>query len=117
MLLIFDKWANISQELSTYFFRNACGFTPIPNEKNFKKLIGKKKSSVDILFNKNDTNKLENLDLSVSSKWLSSDLINDISSFEKKINQKPFSTFFGGYLETRAVYDSSDYEILTERVF
>jgi len=44
-------------------------------------------------------------------------LINDISSFEKKINQKPFSTFFGGYLETRAVYDSSDYEILTERGF
>ena len=37
MLLIFDKWADISQELATYFFRNACGFTPIPNEKNFKK--------------------------------------------------------------------------------
>ena len=117
MLLIFDKWADISQELATYFFRNACDFTPIPNEKNFKKLIGKKKSSIDILFNKNETNKLESLDLSVSSKWLSSDLINDISSFEKKINQKPFSTFFGGYLETRAVYDSSDYEILTERGF
>ena len=42
-------------------------------------------------------------------------MINDISSFEKKINQKPFSTFFGGYLETRAVYDSFDYEVLTER--
>ena len=117
MLLIFDKWADINQELATYFFRNACGFTPTPHEKNFKKLIGKKKSSINILFNKNETNKLENLDLSVSSKWLSSDLINDISSFEKKINQKPFSTFFGGYLETRAVYDSSDYEILTERGF
>ena len=117
MLLIFDKWADINQELATYFFRNACGFTPTPDEKNFKKLIGKKKSSINILFNKNETNKLENLDLSVSSKWLSSDLINDISSFEKKINQKPFSTFFGGYLETRAVYDSSDYEVLTERGF
>ena len=117
MLLIFDKWADINQELATYFFRNACGFTPTPHEKNFKKLIGKKKSSINILFNKNETNKLENLDLSVSSKWLSSDLINDISSFEKKINQKPFSTFFGGYLETRAVYDSSDYEVLTERGF
>ena len=117
MLLIFDKWADINQELATYFFRNACGFTPTPNEKNFKKLIVKKKSSINILFNKNETNKLENLDLSVSSKWLSSDLINDISSFEKKINQKPFSTFFGGYLETRAVYDSSDYEVLTERGF
>ena len=115
MLLVFDKWADINQELATYFFRNACGFTGTPNEKKFKKLIGKKKSSINILFNKNETNKLENLDLSVSSKWLSSDLINDISSFEKKINQKPFSTFFGGYLETRAVYDSADYEIFTER--
>ncbi len=117
MLLIFDKWADINQELATYFFRNACSFTPNPNERNFKKLIGKKKSSINILFNKNETYKLEDIDLSVSSKWLSSDLINDTSSFEKKINQKSFATFFGGYLEARAVYDSSDYEILTERGF
>jgi len=117
MLTIFDKWSKINRELATHFFRHACNFTANINEKKFYKLISQKKSSVNILFKKNEINKLENLDLSVSSKWLSNELINDIYSFEKKINQNLFSTYYGGYLETRAVYDSYDYEKLTDRGF
>jgi len=117
MLTVFDKWSKINRELATHFFRHACNFTANINEKKFYKLIRQKKSSVNVLFKKNEINKLENLDLSISSKWLSNDLINDIYSFEKKINQNLFSTYYGGYLETRAVYNSYDYEKLTDRGF
>ena len=117
MLSVFDKWSKIDRELALHFFRNACNFTPNVNEKKFNRLIRQNKSSIDKLFGKNEIDKLQKLDLSVSSNWLSSDLINDIDLFEKKINQNSSSTFFGGYSEIRAVYDSSDYERLTENGF
>ena len=117
MVLLFEKWNSINKNLAIHFFRNACNFSPNHNAKEFKKLISQNKSSIEILFKKKDIKKLKNLDLSVSSKWLSNDLINDVQSFETKINKYPDITFFGGYLETRAVYNSSDYERLTDTGF
>ena len=117
MFILFKKWSVISKDLATHFFRHACNYTPNQKEKEFQKLIRKNKSSINILFQKNDIKKLKNLDLSVSSQWLSNDLLNNTKCFEQKVNQNIEETLYGGYLETRAVYDSSDYEKLTDRGF
>jgi len=47
----------------------------------------------------------------------SNELINDVDLFKQKINSKSDLTFCGGYLENRAVYNSSDYERLTDYGF
>ena len=117
MNILFDRWSSLNKELATCFFRDACSLSPISNEKKFKKLIKHKRSSINTLFQNSDLRNLKNLDLSVSSNWLSNELINDVDSFEKKINFEPNLIYYGGYMETRVVYDSEDYEKLTDSGF
>ena len=117
MHLLFKKWSSLNKELVTCFFREACGFTPNINQIKFQKLINKRKSSVSVLFKNINSNKLKEIDLSVSSKWLTNELINDVDLFKQKINSQSDLTFCGGYLENRAVYNSSDYERLTDYGF
>ena len=111
---LIKKWHRISQETALYSFRYACGYTAHPNENKFNKWAKKASFKVDDLFPTIKKEKFYNIDLSVSSTWLENKFIDEnIDCFENKINWikklEPDSIIAGGYLESRVLYNSSNY--------
>jgi len=112
---VLRKWQKISPDFAGYSFRQACGYTPHPNEEKFNTWTNKNNIKLAELFPSVYRNDIYNLDLSVSSKKLAfnSDF-NDGDFFQFKIDQlqkkNPTKLITGGYLEPRSVYTSSNYD-------
>ena len=109
------KWQSLSEEEVHYQFRNACGFKPHPNHRNFVRWAKRQKRSLAELFPKTEKNDAYTLDLSVSSKELGMLLdFDDLDAFQFKLKEiqknNPKAVLLGGYLEPRPFYTSSAYE-------
>jgi|TARA_B100000959_G_scaffold282761_1_gene349925 4-aminobutyrate aminotransferase-like enzyme/Ser/Thr protein kinase RdoA (MazF antagonist) len=111
---LIKKWDTVNQELATYSFRNACGYTAHPNENKFNKWSKNRVFKIADIFPSIKKKNFFNIDLSVSSNWLENKLIGkNIDLFENKINLlkklKSNSIIAGGYLEPRILYNSNNY--------
>ncbi|QTD38878.1 aminotransferase class III-fold pyridoxal phosphate-dependent enzyme [Polaribacter batillariae] len=109
------KWKLVSKDFAHYSFRNACAFTAHPKEHLFKNWAKKQDFSLATLFPTINKNKVEELDLSVSSLWIGHQKqYNDLDLFQFKINQLqkkvPSKIIAGGYLEPRSLYTATSYD-------
>lgn len=112
---VLKKWYSINPEFACFSFRQACGFTAHPNEEKFKSWALKNNVGLKELFPSVKKNKIEYVDLSVSSKWIGHERdFNDLDLFQFKINklqaQSQDKIIAGGYLEPRALYTSTAYD-------
>ena len=122
---VLKKWHLISPEFAHYNFREACGFTPHPNEKQFSVWTETTNLIFSDLFpsflssetstNGESKEEIELLDLKVSSTWMGSKSdFNDLELFQFKIdqlqNKNPTKLIAGGYCEPRPLYTSKAYD-------
>ena len=111
---LIKKWDTVNQELATYSFRNACGYTAHPNEKKFNKWSKNRAFKIIDIFPSIEKKNFFNIDLSVSSNWLENRFIGkNVDLFENKINLlkklNSNSIIAGGYLEPRILYNTNNY--------
>ena len=111
---LLKKWHPINEEFATLNFRESCGFLVHPMENKFNKWAKKYDFKLTDLFPTLPNNKVHNVDLSVSSKWIGHrEEYNDLDLFQYRMiklrAQHPEKIIAGGYLEPRSVYDSSSY--------
>ncbi|WP_452601762.1 aminotransferase class III-fold pyridoxal phosphate-dependent enzyme [Pontimicrobium sp. MEBiC06410] len=114
---VLKKWSRIHPEFAEYAFRNACGFTAHPKEKQFQKWASENQFKLSKLFPTINNDEAFLLDLSVSSKWVGhQEDFNDLELFQLKINQLqkkiPNKVIAGGYLEPRPLYTSTEYDTI-----
>ena len=112
---VLKKWRSISSDFAHFSFRHVCGFSAHPNEDKFKTWARKNNFEVSKLFPTAQSNQIQPIDLSVSSKWVGHQQdFNDLDFFQFKIDklqaQHPNKIIAGGYLEPRAIYTSSAYD-------
>lgn len=108
-------WRNISGEFAHYSFRQACGFTAHPQEKNFQEWAAKHPVSLASLFPTINKEQVHPLDLSVSGSWVGDrEEAGDLNLFQYKIeqlqNEVTEKIIAGGYMEPRALYSTSAYD-------
>tara|TARA_B100001250_G_scaffold141374_1_gene120956 strand:- start:9226 stop:12252 length:3027 start_codon:yes stop_codon:yes gene_type:complete len=110
---LLNKWYNISSEFATYSFRKSCGFYSHPDYNKFTKWCSKQSISISQLLPSIKKNKLEKIDLSVSTKFIEPSEIGDLEVFQYKIEKLqekfPDKILAGGYLEPRAIYTTDKY--------
>jgi 4-aminobutyrate aminotransferase-like enzyme/Ser/Thr protein kinase RdoA (MazF antagonist) len=109
------KWHALSAAFAHFSFRLACGFNSHPNQEKFNNWARKNSFKVSELFPAANSNEIQHIDLSVSSKWVGHlKDFNDLDYFQFKINQLqkqyPNKVIAGGYLEPRPIYTSSAYD-------
>lgn len=112
---LLKKWWDISPDFAHYSFRAACGFEAHPNKALFDGWAAANNFEFLDIFPSVAQNKIVNLDLSVSSKWLGhQEDFNNLDVFEFKINQlqkeHPNNIIAGGYLEPRPLYTANAYD-------
>lgn len=112
---VLKKWHLINQEYALCCFRDSCGFSAHPEHNKFKDWSLKNDFQLQNLFPTINRNKVHEIDLSVSSKWLGHQHdFNDLDLFQFKIEQLqkifPDKIIAGGYLEPRPIYTSIPYE-------
>ena len=112
---LLNKWQSLSEEEVYYQFRNACGFSPHPNENKFITWAKSQNRLLKELFPTIEKNDYYFLDLSISSKELGLLLdFDDIDAFQHKLREiqkrNPNAVLLGGYLETRPIYTSNVYK-------
>ncbi|QFZ53479.1 aminotransferase class III-fold pyridoxal phosphate-dependent enzyme [Oceanihabitans sp. IOP_32] len=112
---LLKKWWDISPDFAHYSFRAACGFEAHPNKALFDGWAAANNYEFLDIFPTVAQNKIVNLDLSVSSKWLGhQEDFNNLDVFEFKINQlqkeHPNNIIAGGYLEPRPLYTANAYD-------
>ena len=114
---VLKKWQELSEDFVYFSFRQACGFSPHPDQGKFKDWAYSNQFSVAQLFPSKGYEDCLPIDLSVSSTWLGhlSDLA-DFDLFQYKINRlqksNPDKLIAGGYLEPRMIYSTEAYEKL-----
>ncbi len=111
---LLEKWIEIDSKFAYYSFREVCGFTAHPHEEAFKNWAIQHTVGLEVLFPSIQKKEIELLDLSVGSSWLGSQSeFNDLAFFQYKISrlqeEVPHKIIAGGYLESRVIYTSSDY--------
>ncbi len=111
---LLERWYGIHQNFALYHFRQACGFAPHPQEREFKNWTDQNAFNLSDLFPTVNKNECHRLDLSVSSPWLGHQAdFDDGELFQFKIDRlqkhHPQKILAGGYLEPRAVYTTSEY--------
>ncbi len=111
---VLERWIEVDENLAYFSFRNCCGFTPVPNTKDFKLWARKQNFSLKTLFPTLNFNEVFCMDLSVSSTWLGNSVeYNDIDCFSFKINQlqkeNPNSLLTGAYNEASPLYNTVGY--------
>ena len=67
---VLKKWRTISSDFAHFSFREACGFNPHPNQEKFNNWANNNSFEVSKLFPNANSNEIQHLDLSVSSKWI-----------------------------------------------
>jgi Ser/Thr protein kinase RdoA (MazF antagonist) len=113
---LLHKWRTIPKELAHFSFRAACGFTPVPNEIEFRNWALNQQFNLKDLLPSLSFNSVYPLDLSIGSLFLGnySDYKNTIT-FSHKINElqlnNPDTLIAGGYLEPRPLYATDAYKI------
>ncbi len=112
---VLKKWYTIHPDFALFSFRNACGFSAHPKEKNFYNWAKKQHYSLVDLFPSIAREEIQLLDLSMSSTWIGHrSNFNDLDLFQFKIDQlqkeHPNKIIAGGYLEPRPLYTSSAYD-------
>ena len=110
---LLHKWYNISSEFATYNFRNSCGYSSHPNYEKFKSWALKQSIPITNLFPSVKKTKFNNIDLSVSTKFIEPSEVRDLEIFQYKIERLqekfPDKILAGGYLEPRALYTTDKY--------
>lgn len=114
---VLKKWSNIHPDFAEYSFRNACGFTAHPKQKEFETWANTNQFELSELFPTIAKNEVYPIDLSVSSKWIGHQKeFNDLELFQFKIDQLqksiPNKIIAGGYLESRPIYTSTEYDTI-----
>ncbi len=112
---VLEKWRLISPDFAHYSFREACGFTPHPNEELFGQWASNHPFQLSELFPSIHLNKVHPIDLSVSSTWMGhQEEFSNMDWFQFKMKQLqgevPNNIIAGGYLEPRPIYTSSAYD-------
>jgi len=112
---VLKKWKAIGKDFAYYSFREVCGFSAHPNEHKFNNWVTQNELNLRELFPTIQKNEIQQLDLSVSSKWIGhQEEFNDLDLFEYKINklqsQHPTKIIAGGYLEPRPLYTSTAFD-------
>jgi len=112
---VLKKWRKVSEDFAHFSFRSACGFNPHPNQDKFNDWVKNKSFEVSKLFPEVNSNEIQHIDLSVSSKWTGHQHdFNDLDLFQFKIDkfqaEHPDKVIAGGYLEPRVLYTSSAYD-------
>lgn len=106
-----QSWREINENFAHYRFREACGYQAHPDENRFRRWAEKYPVSLKSLFPGLSFDRVQSVDMSVSSTWLGhesefSDL--ELSQFKLRGLQRenPDSLIAGGYLETRPFYST-----------
>jgi 4-aminobutyrate aminotransferase-like enzyme/Ser/Thr protein kinase RdoA (MazF antagonist) len=112
---VLKKWQHIHPELAEYSFRNSCGYTPHPQQKQFENWVNKNEFNLSNLFPLVNKDNVYPIDLSVSSKWIGhQNDFNNLDLFQFKLDQLqktiPNKIIAGGYLEPRPIYTSTEYD-------
>jgi 4-aminobutyrate aminotransferase-like enzyme/Ser/Thr protein kinase RdoA (MazF antagonist) len=112
---LLKKWRAVSADFAEYSFRTACGYSPHPNNERFNEWSQSVKLNMSQLFPELGLDLCQHLDLNVESTWLGHyDDIDNIDLFDYKIAQfckKHHGKIpAGGYMETRPLYSSDDYD-------
>ena len=112
---VLKKWRKVSEDFAHFSFRSTCGFNPHPNQDKFNDWVKNKSFEVSKLFPEVNSNDIQHIDLSVSSKWTGHQHdFNDLDLFQFKIDkfqaEHPDKVIAGGYLEPRVLYTSSAYD-------
>ena len=109
------KWYLISPEFALYRFREACGYEPHPKAGQFKEWAETQKVTLNELFPELGWSNCKHLDLSIESTWLGHYRdVDNLDLFDYKLlqvqNQFPQHVLAGGYMETRPLYSSDEYD-------
>jgi 4-aminobutyrate aminotransferase-like enzyme len=112
---VLRKWKEVREDHALFSFRQACSYTPHPNEAWFRSWTKNQHIGLASLFPGLNKEKVVALDLSVSSEWVGHQAeLEDLEHFQYKINrlqsQAPDRIIAGGYLEPRAVYSTPAYD-------
>ena len=112
---LLKKWRRINADFAHFSFRDTCGFTAHPLEKEFAQWARTTPFSLTGLFPDAGTNEIQPIDLSVSSHWLGHEKdFGDLGfchyKFHKLQGQHPSKILAGGYLEPRPIYTTSAYD-------
>jgi len=112
---LLKRWKGVREEHALFSFRNACGYTPHPNQSVFQKWAEYNTVSFGTLFPTLHKTEIQHLDLSLISPWVGHESeLDDLEYFEYKLkrlqDQVPDRIIAGGYLEPRNVYTSPAYD-------
>ncbi len=112
---VLRKWREIHPEFAHYSFRKACGYAGHPKKIEFETWAEANSFSLSNLFPTVSRNKVEHLDLSVSSIWVGHQgEFNDLELLQFKLDrlqkEHPNKILAGGYLEPRSLYTTSAYD-------
>ncbi|MFK5972488.1 MAG: aminotransferase class III-fold pyridoxal phosphate-dependent enzyme [Flavobacteriaceae bacterium] len=112
---VLEKWIDVDENLAHYSFREACGYTPHPNENMFTTWAAQQIFKLHSFFPTLNFNEVFSLDLGVSSTWLGqASEYNDIDYSTYKINslqkERPNSLLVGAYNEARPFYNTAAYQ-------
>ncbi|MDZ7876684.1 MAG: aminotransferase class III-fold pyridoxal phosphate-dependent enzyme [Saprospiraceae bacterium] len=110
------QWRKISPQLAHFTFRSACGFTPVPNEKEFADWAKNNAFSLNDLLPSLNFSGVLKFDLSVGSLFLGNySEYKNTRIFTNKFNELQFENpdklIAGGYLEARPLYSTDAYKI------
>ena len=112
---LLKKWHAISSDFAHFSFRVACGYPGHTDTEKFKHWASNSSFKVSDLFPTAPSEKIQHIDLSVSSKWIGhQENFNDLDLFQFKIDrlqaEHPKKVIAGGYLEPRPIYTSTEYD-------
>ena len=110
------KWKNIPATFAWYSFRNACGYSSVPEEKLFNEWASSQQFTFKDLFPGMKYLHIKQPDLSIGSLFLGNfSSYQTTSDFSLKIQQlqanNPDTLLAGGYREPRPVYSTDAFKI------
>ncbi|MFT7612329.1 MAG: 4-aminobutyrate aminotransferase-like enzyme/Ser/Thr protein kinase RdoA (MazF antagonist) [Parvicellaceae bacterium] len=109
-----NKWVLVDENIAHYAFREACGYSAHPHHDEFHKWITAQNLSLNDFIPELEFNKVQNIDLSVSSNWLGgkheyTDIKLSDYKFNCLKNEHDNSIIAGGYGEVRPFYSTNAY--------
>ncbi len=113
---LLKHWYGTYESFVLYNFRNACGYTPHPKEKEFQNWIANNKISLNTLFPTLSIKKVTHVDMSIGSTWLGNkEEYSDTDITEYKLKQiekdNPESILANGYMEVRPFYTTNAFRM------
>jgi len=114
--MVLEQWYHLNEAFVTYNFRAVCGFSPHPEENDFKEWTAQKEFKLTDLFPTILRTKASRVDFGLESKLIArkNDFDNvalmnyRLSELEQK---SPDAILTGGYLEPRFLYTTNAYRV------